>query len=145
VRYSGNCKRLLKRAVFVLDKDADVLWWYRNRVGEDNFMIQGYRRERIYPDFVIQRRFNGVPRHYVIVLESKGAHLEGNPDTAYKRKVANYFNQAGKCVSWQKLGEDFKDHQFCFQVLDEAQPEGREWKDVLDRLLESGDCPQAAP
>jgi hypothetical protein len=78
--------------------------------------------------FVIQRRFNGVPRHYVMVMESKGAHLEGNPDTDYNRKVASYFNQAGRRVTWQKLGEAFKDHQFCFQVLDEAQPEGREWK-----------------
>jgi type III restriction enzyme len=125
-----------------LDKDADVLWWYRNRVGQDNFVIQGYKRERIYPDFVVQRRINGVPLHYVMVLESKGAHLESNPDTTYKRKVAGYFNQAGQCVTWQKLGEDFKEHQFCFQVLDEAQPDGREWKDVLNRLIEAGECPR---
>lgn len=134
-----------ERAVALcLDKDADVLWWYRNRVGEENFTVQGYRRERIYPDFVIQRQIQGVPRHYVMVLESKGAHLQGNLDTAYKRKVASYFNQAGRCVTWQKLGEEFKDHQFCFQILDEAQPEGREWKDILNRLLETGDCPFAA-
>ena len=126
-----------------LDKDADVLWWYRNRVGRDNFNIQGYRRNKIYPDFVVQRHFSGMPLHYVMVLESKGAHLEGNPDTVYKRKVAGYFNRVGQCVSWQQLGEDFKDHMFCFQVLDEAQPEGREWKDVIDRLLESGTCPTA--
>ncbi len=131
-----------ERAVALcLDKDADVLWWYRNKVGIDNFHIQGYRQQRIYPDFVVQREFRGMPLHYVMVLESKGAHLEGNPDTVYKRKVAAYFSQVGRCVTWQKLGEDFKDHMFCFQVLDEAQPEGREWKDILSRLIESGTCP----
>jgi type III restriction enzyme len=123
-----------------LDRDADVLWWYRNRVGLDNFHIQGYRRHKIYPDFVVQRGAHGVPRHYVMVLESKGEHLDGNPDTVYKKKVANYFNQAGQCVTWQKLGEEFKDHTFCFQVLDEAQPEGREWRDVIERLLANGTC-----
>jgi type III restriction enzyme len=129
-----------------LDRDADVLWWYRNRVGEDNFTVQGYRRQRIYPDFVVQRRTNGIPRHFVMVLESKGEQLEGNPDTRYKRKVANYFNEVGRCVTWQKLGEEFKDHQFCFQVLDEAQPEGREWKDILDDLLTSATCsPPSSP
>jgi len=54
---------------------------------------------------------------------------------------ANYFNQAGHRVTWQKLGEDFKDHQFCFQVLDEAQPNGRQWRDILNGLLEAGACP----
>jgi type III restriction enzyme len=132
-----------ERAVALcLDKDEHVLWWYRNRVGTENFSIQGSRRNKIYPDFVVQRHTKGVPRHYVMVLESKGEHLQGNLDTTYKRKVAGYFNQIGKCVTWQQLGADFKDHMFCFQVLDEAQPEGREWKDILSHLLESGTCPE---
>ena len=71
----------------------------------------------------------------MLVLESKGAHLEGNPDTTYKRAVAAYFDRAGKRVTRQQLGEAFKDHIFRFQVLDEAQPHGRDWQDELIDML----------
>lgn len=73
----------------------------------------------------------------MIVIESKGKHLAGNLDTEYKRKVAGYFEKVGKKVTWQQLGEDFQDHVFRFQVLDEAQTLGRDWKDELRLLLES--------
>jgi len=125
-----------ERAVALcLDKEANVLWWYRNRVGPDNFTIQGPRRHKIYPDFVVQGTHEGRSHHRVLVVESKGKHLEGNPDTTYKRRVADYFDKAGKEVTWQQLGEDFKDHIFRFQILDEAQPYGRDWKDELSSIL----------
>lgn len=125
-----------ERAVaLVLDKHADVLWWYRNRVGRANFAVQGYRRERIFPDFVVQQSEEGRLMHHVLVIESKGKHLAGNPGTTYKRSVADYFGKAGRRVSWQQLGEPFKDHLFRFQVLDEAGPFGRDWQDQLEELL----------
>jgi len=125
-----------ERAVaLVIDKHADVLWWFRNRVGPENFAIQGYRRNRIYPDYVVQSTAANRPNHQVIVVESKGAHLEGNPDTSYKRKVAGYFERAGRKVTWQQLGADFKDHVFRFQVLDEKQDHGGHWSDKLNELL----------
>jgi len=125
-----------ERAVaLVLDKNADVLWWYRNLVGRENFTIQGYHRHRIFPDFVVQQTHEGKSHRRVLVIESKGKHLEGNPDTTYKRKVAGYFDQVGKKVTWQQLGADFKDHVFRFQILDEAQPFGRDWQDELRDVL----------
>lgn len=119
----------------VLDRDVNVLWWYRNLVGEEHFAIQGYRKNRIRPDFVVQSGRNKKPEHRVVVIESKGRHLEGSPDTTYKRSVASYFEEAGKRVTWQQLGEDFKDHVFRFQILDEAQADGRDWKDELRSIL----------
>ena len=47
------------------------------------------------------------------------------------------FSEVGRQVSWQQLGDEFKDHQFCFHVLDEAQEEGRDWKDEMQALLSS--------
>jgi type III restriction enzyme len=120
-----------------LDSNADVLWWYRNLVGPEHFSVQGYKRHRIRPDFVVQSGTKDKPEHRVIVIESKGAHLEGNPDTQYKRNVAGYFEKVGKKVTWQQLGEDFEDHVFRFQILDEAQEFGGTWKDELQRLLAS--------
>jgi hypothetical protein len=49
--------------------------------------------------------------------------------------VAELFDQVGREVTWQQLGEDFKDHVFRFQILDEAQDHGRDWQDALSDLL----------
>ncbi len=122
---------LERQVALVLDRDANVLWWYRNRVGPDHFTVQGYKKQQIFPDFVVQERINGREYQRVLVIESKGSHLVGNPDTEYKRNVAKYFDRAGHRVTWQELGSEFKDHIFRFQVLDESQPHGREWKDEL--------------
>jgi len=124
-----------RKVALCLDKHADVLWWFRNRVGPEHFAVQGYKRHKMYPDFVVQQNVDGRKFHSVMVIESKGAHLEGNPDTTYKRNVAGYFSKAGRRVSWQKLGEDFKDHVFRFQILDEAQPHGADWQDKLRTIL----------
>lgn len=124
-----------REVALVLDRDANVLWWFRNRVGEGNFSIQGPRKPRIYPDFVVQRRPDAAAFHSVLVVESKGAQLAGNEDTNYKRRVGEYFEKVGHRVSWQQLGQDFKDHVFRFQVLDEAATLGRDWRDELHNLL----------
>ena len=130
-----------ERAVaLALDRDENVLWWYRNLIGDDQFAIQGYRRHRIRPDFVVQDKADRKPCHRVIVIESKGKHLESNPDTRYKRSVAEVFEKVGREVTWQQLGEDFKDHIFRFQILDEAsQPHGSDWRDELTELLRSSE------
>jgi type III restriction enzyme len=130
-----------ERAVALcLDRHERVLWWYRNLVGPEHFAIQGYRKNRIRPDFVVQGGTEDKPLHRVLVTESKGRHLEGNPDTTYKRKVAKVFDEVGQEVPWQQLGEDFQNHVFRFQVLDEAQDLGRDWedelRDVLERLMQ---------
>ncbi|MCK4342398.1 MAG: hypothetical protein KAY37_11825 [Phycisphaerae bacterium] len=125
-----------ERAVaLVLDRDANVLWWYRNLVGQDHFDIQGYQRYKIRPDFVVQSGTRQRPEHRVIVIESKGKHLQGNLDTNYKRTVADYFEKVGRKVTWQQLGQDFQPHVFRFQILDEAQEHGRDWQDELRDIL----------
>ena len=125
-----------ERAVALcLDRHSDVLWWYRNLVGPEHFAIQGYHRHRIRPDFVVQGGTEDRPIHRVLVIESKGRHLEGNPDTIYKQNVANVFNDVGRSVTWQELGEDFENHVFRFQVLDQAQEFGRDWTDELHDVV----------
>jgi len=117
-----------------------VLWWYRNLVGEASFSIQGYKRHRLHPDFVAQSVLDCGAQRTVWVVESKGKQLEGNADTEYKRDVAKVFSEVGTRVSWQELGSDFKDHTFCFYVLDERQEEGKDWKDELRGVLSAGGC-----
>lgn len=125
-----------KKVALYLDKKPEVLWWYRNLVGRENFSIQGFRRQRIYPDFVVQAGRQKKPLPKVLVVESKGKHLKGNEDTKYKRTVADYFDKIGRKVTWQELGEGFENHQFRFQILDEGDYEDRDWKEELRGLLE---------
>jgi type III restriction enzyme len=126
-----------KSVALYLDKHPEVLWWYRNLVGAQCFSIQGYKRNKIYPDFVVQQGRNKKPVATVVVVESKGKHLKGNEDTNYKRKVASYFEKVGQKVPWQKLAADFQDETFRFQVLDEGEYADRDWRDDLKKLLES--------
>ncbi|MCA9431095.1 MAG: restriction endonuclease subunit R, partial [Candidatus Omnitrophica bacterium] len=95
-----------KSVALYLDDHPEILWWYRNLVGPDNFSIQGYRRGKIYPDFVVQQKDAETrnPVSSVVVIESKGKHLKGNEDTEHKRNVADAFTNLGKEVSWQDLG-----------------------------------------
>lgn len=125
-----------KAIALCLDKDENILWWYRNLVGREHFSIQGPRRERIRPDFVAQGSTHK-PLHHVYVLEGKGSHVKGNDDTNYKRRVAEYYEKVGKRVSWHQLGADFKDHTFRFRILDQEGQHGRDWKDELADLLSS--------
>lgn len=124
-----------KSVALYLDRHPEVLWWYRNLVGAQCFSIQGYKRNKIYPDFVVQQGHKNKPVASVVVVESKGKHLKGNEDTNYKRKVGRYFEQVGYKVPWQRLAADFRDETFRFQVLDEGEYADRDWRDDLRKLL----------
>ncbi len=125
-----------KSVALYLDNRPEVLWWYRNIVGRDEFSIQGYKRYRIRPDFVVQQGEGEAPKPTVLVVESKGKQLKGNSDTEYKRNVADYFTRIGREVTWQELGEGFEKHCFRFQVLDQGDYADRDWRDDLNRMLQ---------
>ena len=73
-----------------LDGDAAVKWWHRN-VAKANYGLQGWKRGRIYPDFIFATGGNaGAGR--IVVLETKGDHLQ-NPDTDYKRDVLDFLTR----------------------------------------------------
>ena len=125
-----------KSVALYLDNHPEVLWWYRNLIGPQYFSIQGYRRNKIYPDFVVQKGKSKKPVASVLVVESKGKQLKGNEDTNYKRSVADYFGKVGHKVPWQKLSKDFADETFRVQVLDEGEYQDRDWRADLRKLLE---------
>lgn len=127
-----------KEIALFLDRHDQVLWWYRNEVGPQHFSIQGYKRARIYPDFVVQRgradsKSKWKPTPSVLVVESKGEHLDGNLDTLYKRDIARSFEELGKSVTWQQLGAGFANSTFRFQVL--AGDRHEAWKGELQAIL----------
>jgi type III restriction enzyme len=135
-RVADDLNQYERSVALYLDNHPEVLWWYRNLVGPECFSIQGYRRNKIYPDFVVQKG-KKKPAACVLVIESKGRQLKGNEDTNYKKTVADYFGKVGRKVRWQKLAEDFDDETFRVQVLDEGEYEDRDWRADLRRLLEA--------
>ncbi|WP_340693305.1 DEAD/DEAH box helicase family protein [Hyphomonas sp.] len=67
-----------------LDKDEALNWWHRN-VARTQYGLPGWKRGRVYPDFVFAAiRKDGTKR--LTVLETKGDQLD-NLDTAYKRAL----------------------------------------------------------
>lgn len=76
-----------------INKNEAVKWWHRLGVKGTEYSIQGWKRDRIYPDFLVklEQDKDGVSK--VHFIETKGEHLTGNTDTEYKQKVFNYINQ----------------------------------------------------
>ena len=91
---------LEKKFAYYLDEEKALRWWHRVAARQrGGYYLQGWKRGRIYPDFVaMANEVGGVTR--VLIFDTKGQHLEGNLDTEYKRKVLETlegaFNTAGK-------------------------------------------------
>jgi hypothetical protein len=84
VRYedaAGLRQRIIPlRLLGYLDGDAALSWWHRN-VARSQYAVQGWRKAKIYPDFIFAvGRKDGSSR--ITVLETKGDQLD-NLDTAY--------------------------------------------------------------
>ncbi len=73
-----------------LDGEMALHWWHRN-VARSEYGIQGWRRAKIYPDFIFAVQGKGADRR-ITVLETKGDQLD-NLDTAYKREVLRYLSE----------------------------------------------------
>ena len=90
---------LEKKFAYYLDEERALQWWHRVAVRQQGeYYVQGWKQERIYPDFVAMAgEIAGLPR--MLIFETKGEHLRGNPDTDYKQKVLKIleraFNAAG--------------------------------------------------
>jgi type III restriction enzyme len=73
-----------KDVAVYLDADNALMWWHRN-VAKSQYGLQGWKRNRIFPDFIFAASQSDGKRR-VTVLETKGDHLD-NADTGYKRDV----------------------------------------------------------
>lgn len=114
-----------------LDSQEQLLWWYRN-LAKSDYRIQGWKPNRIYPDFLAAERSDSDNTDFdkVYVLESKGDHLAGNEDTEYKRTILDLCNELAVETSWNKLGLGEQDRTFHYEMLDE-----KSWKSQLNKLL----------
>ncbi|MBP6807233.1 MAG: DEAD/DEAH box helicase family protein [Chromatiaceae bacterium] len=104
--YQQDLNEPEREVAVYLDAEKSLVWWHRN-VARHQYVLQGWRRERIYPDFI----FAVQPvNHYgqgkrLVVMETKGDHLEGNTDTEYKWAVLDLMTQAFQIDQTQRVGE----------------------------------------
>ncbi|MBL8399537.1 DEAD/DEAH box helicase family protein [Accumulibacter sp.] len=90
-----------------LDGETALKWWHRN-VARSNYAVQGWRREKIYPDFIfasVAGAPGSEPRNRLAVLEMKGKHLAGNDDTEYKKAVLKLMSDAYAIEPAAHVGE----------------------------------------
>ena len=87
--YRSELNRDEQDVAVYLDGDAAVTWWHRN-VARTQYGIQGWKKRKIYPDFIFAVREDGATGR-IVVLETKGDHLD-NLDTDYKREVLDFLS-----------------------------------------------------
>lgn len=125
-----NINDLEKSVAIYLDEQEKLLWWYRNMSRQD-YHIQGWKRNKIYPDFLAADKQEEKDDYgTVYVLETKGIHLK-NEDTKYKQDVFALCNELGAKKAWKELFDEFPDHDFEFQVVFED-----EWQNKINELME---------
>lgn len=72
-----------------LDGEKTLAWWHRN-VARTQYGIQGWKKAKIYPDFIFAMQRDGATKR-ITVLETKGDQLD-NLDTAYKREALSFLS-----------------------------------------------------
>jgi type III restriction enzyme len=82
-QYNG----LEKSVAGYINASEAVKWWHRLGTKGTEYYVQGWKKEKIYPDFLILKQ-NG--QYYF--LETKGKHLKDNDDSTYKAKVLEYLS-----------------------------------------------------
>jgi type III restriction enzyme len=116
-----------------LDSEQALKWWHRN-VARKQYGIQGWRRHKVYPDFIFAlTNQNNVERMFV--LETKADHLD-NPDTAYKAGLLEACTKAFRMERVKSAGElelvtDEGKTLRCELIFEDN------WKTELSQLLES--------
>lgn len=119
-----------KAVAIYLDEQEKLLWWYRNLSRQD-YYIQGWKKHKIYPDFIFADTHAERQNDYnkVYVIETKGLHLK-NEDTEYKRNVFDFCNRLGQQKDWRELNQEFDGKKVEFQVIYED-----EWKAKINQIF----------
>ncbi|MBI2518025.1 MAG: DEAD/DEAH box helicase family protein [Opitutae bacterium] len=123
---------LEQRVATYLDEQEDLLlFWYRNRSRRD-YAVQGWKRGRIYADFIFASKADDSPEEFdrVFVVETKGLHLKKFADTDYKRSVFGICNEHARKKGWSEFVPQMSGSIMSFDVVDEE-----EWQKRVSVML----------
>lgn len=85
-----------------LDGKAALQWWHRN-VARTQYGLQGWKRHKVYPDFVFAR-VDTQGKTRMVVMETKGLHLAGSDDTNYKQRLLEQLSAAFSDQRYTRAG-----------------------------------------
>jgi type III restriction enzyme len=86
-----------------LDGEQALTWWHRN-VARSHYAISGWRREKVYPDFIFAVQHGALDKK-LVVLEVKGKHLAGNDDTEYIKALLQLVAESFSVENVERVGE----------------------------------------
>jgi type III restriction enzyme len=124
--------------VLYLDQQSSwVMGWLRNPA-RTGYGIQGWKPNRVYPDFMVfsqrekfpQSDLNVLRRNFgqVYVLETKGIHLN-NEDTQYKQDLFALCNKLCTPKPFDEIAQQLAKHGLYFQVVFDV-----EWQRVINAM-----------
>ncbi|MEO9132444.1 MAG: DEAD/DEAH box helicase family protein [Sphingomonas sp.] len=90
--YAAELNDAERKFAVYLDRDDAVRWWHRNGTTPRSYALRGWRRGNVYPDFLFAALREG-DRERIVVIETKGEQLAGNPDTEYKRALLSLLSE----------------------------------------------------
>ncbi|MBU1110945.1 hypothetical protein KKB83_04995 [Patescibacteria group bacterium] len=120
-----------KEVAWYLEGHEKMFFWYRN-IERQDYAIQGWRKYKIYPDFIfttIEKKETG-EYDKVFVVETKGIHLK-NEDTSYKQEVFAICNEMAESKNLRDLADMWKNKEIRFEVVFDE-----EWERRLNSLLQ---------
>jgi type III restriction enzyme len=100
--YQNELNKDERDVAVYLDGEKALAWWHRN-VARTQYGVQGWRKAKIYPDFIFAVQTEGEAKR-ITVLETKGDQLD-NLDTAYKREVLSFLSGAFQWDDYTPAGE----------------------------------------
>ena len=122
--FESGFNSLEKDFALYLEKSNALYWWHRVAARQD-YYLQGWRRQRVYPDFVACRREDGK----LLILETKGMHLEGSEDTSYKKRLLATLEDAYS-AAFERGQIQFNEPPATFRMMFEDT-----WQEQVSELL----------
>ena len=122
--FESGFNSLEKDFALYLEKSNALYWWHRIAARQD-YYLQGWRRQRVYPDFVACRKEDGK----LLILETKGVHLKGSEDTSYKKKLLATLEDA-YAAAFERGQIQFNEPPATFRMMFEDR-----WKEQVSELL----------
>ena len=102
--YQADFNQAEREFACYIDEAKALQWWHRNVAKSGHYFLQGWRKNKVYPDFIFALDCKSDKRR-LVVLETKGDQLEGNLDTAYKRKLMERLSESYQFDAAIKAGE----------------------------------------